>query len=147
MSPKTLADFVKTQIADAEWTLTPDVIRRGYSPQIKISDANTLTILIVPRSISQERNDETAWSRLIAVDIGILYKFSHLNDAEIPNTVVDPVADFADELRDYFASPDYEPPDGMDVDAIAHDPLFLPDHLKEHRQYTSVISVTFQEIE
>lgn len=143
MTPKQLAETVKTQLLAAEFSLTPESIQRVYSPEMQLGVAATLQLVVVPAENNLERNDETAFQRTTSIDVGVLYKFNVRDRAKIPNETIDPLMEFATELADWFCADEYEAPADMVVERVDHIFLFDPNHLRKWRQFTSVIRVSF----
>jgi hypothetical protein len=120
--------------------------QRGYLPNFQLKDVAALRVIVVPRGQTFEQNDETGWSREIAIDVGFLRKLpgrpieTGFEDNADIDGLMQLVTDVADWLLDVEVL-------GFQVSNVENDPIYDPEHMREWRQFTSVVTVTLEAIE
>ena len=131
-----LADALAEALSADELSL-PVTAERRYLPQVDLEDADTLHVFIAPRAIATSLATRTSTEDLYTVDIAVIKRAA--TDAEA-DTLAGLVAEIADWTR--FRGLSGMP--GAVWTGVEVNPVFAPEHLKERRQFTSVISVTYR---
>ncbi len=110
---------------------------RLHQPSFDLPELQTLRVSVVPKSV-EIRNGTRQHSFFdCAVDVGIQQKVD--NDARVDALLV-----LAEEIIDHLRLKrltDYPQAAWM---AIGHDPVVSSEHLDQHRQLTSVLTVTYR---
>ncbi len=138
-----------TQVADAIASALNDgafsqefTAQRLYQPSFELADLDTLRVSVVPKSVTVTNASRTHAFLDCAVDIGVQKKLSAAvenADAEIEELLV-----LAEEIADHLRQKRLEAmPEAIWV-SLEHEPIFAPDHLDQHRQFTSVLTVTYR---
>lgn len=138
-----------TLIADAiaaalnEGTFSQEfTAQRLYQPSFELADLELLRVSVVPKSVTVTNASRTHAFLDCAVDIGVQKKLSAAvenADAEIEELLV-----LAEEIADHLRQKRLEAmPEAIWV-SLEHEPIFAPDHLDQHRQFTSVLTVTYR---
>lgn len=138
-----------TQVADAIASALNDgafsqefTAQRLYQPSFELADLDTLRVSVVPKSVTVTNASRTHAFLDCAVDIGVQKKLSAAvenADAEIEELLV-----LAEEIADHLRQKRLEAmPEALWV-SLEHEPIFAPEHLDQHRQFTSVLTVTYR---
>ena len=111
-----------------------------FRPIFDLRNLKTLKVSVVPRAVSFERASRNANSRLVQVDIGIQRKLTDESDIES-------LLELVEEITLCFGVgkrlPDY--PEALCVE-IENEPVYAPEHIEQYRQFTSVVTLTFEVI-
>lgn len=111
-----------------------------FRPIFDLRNLKTLKVSVVPRAVSFERASRNANSRLVQVDIGIQRKLTDESDIE-------PLLELVEEITLCFGVgkrlPEY--PEALCVE-IENEPVYAPEHIEQYRQFTSVVTLTFEVI-
>jgi len=111
-----------------------------FRPIFDLRNLKTLKVTVVPRAVSFERASRQADSRLVQVDIGIQRKLADQSDIE-------QLLELVEEITLCFGVgkrlPDY--PEALCVE-IENEPVYAPEHIEQYRQFTSVVTLTFEVI-
>jgi hypothetical protein len=111
-----------------------------FRPIFDLRNLKTLKVSVVPRAVSFARASRQADSRLVQIDIGAQRKLSEEVDVE-------PLLDLVEEITLCFGVgkrlPDY--PAALCVE-IENEPVYAPEHIEQYRQFTSVVTLTFEVI-
>ena len=132
-----MCDAVVTKL-NAATLSQPFTAQRLYQPVRGLEEMNELRVSVVPRAIDlgvQDRNTQR-----IELDIDIAVQKRVENELSDIDTLLQLVEEIIAEL---WSDPVINPPQSRVV-AIRNEPLFAPDHLRDLRQFTSVITVTFR---
>ena len=111
-----------------------------FRPIFDLRNLKTLKVSVVPRAVSFERASRNANSRLVQVDIGIQRKLTDESDIES-------LLELVEEITLCFGVgkrlPEY--PEALCVE-IENEPVYAPEHIEQYRQFTSVVTLTFEVI-
>ncbi len=111
-----------------------------FRPIFDLRNLKTLKVTVVPRAVSFERASRQADSRLVQVDIGIQRKLADQADIELLLELVEEITlclGVGKRLPDY--------PEALCVE-IENEPVYAPEHIEQYRQFTSVVTLTFEVI-
>lgn len=138
-----------TQVADAIATALNDATfsqeftaQRLYQPSFELADLETLRVSVVPKSVTVTNASRTHAFLDCAVDIGVQKKLSAA--VENADTEIEELLVLAEEIADHLRQKRLEAmPEALWV-SLEHEPIFAPEHLDQHRQFTSVLTVTYR---
>jgi len=124
-----LAGGVAREIGDgAEVSLAPDFTLREVKAARRI--------VVVPLGVAHKMLSRSHREDQFKVQVGVLRKAT---EDELEALVA-----YVQELGLSFLRKEVE---GAVCTDVQHSPLFVPDHLKERRQFTSVIELVFKEVD
>jgi len=111
-----------------------------FRPIFDLRNLRDLKVSVVPRAVSFARASRQANSRLIQIDIGVQRKLGEEIDIE-------PLLELVEAITLCFGVgrrlPDY--PEALCVE-IENEPVYAPEHIEQYRQFTSVVTLTFEVI-
>jgi len=131
-----IADAVTTSL-NAGTFIEDFTAERLHQPSFELPELQTLRVSVVPKSV-EIRNATRQHSFFdCAVDVGIQQKID--DDDRVDELLV-----LAEEIADHLRLKRLtEYPQAAWV-AIDHDPVVSSEHLDQHRQVTSVLTVTYR---
>lgn len=132
-----IADAVVAQLNSAEFSL-PFVAVRSLLPEYSIAELAELRVTVVPPRVEITR--ETRASQQFDVDLSIGVQKAV---ADIAPATIEPLLALAEEIAAHFDAGALGETDARWLRTI-HDPLYIPEHLAEHRVFTSMIIVTYR---
>ena len=142
-----IAEAVKTELnAAADGTFGADfTAERGYVPQFELKELEDLKVIVVPRAREDAAEGRNVAREDVRIDIGVLKKLSGteaemIAAADTLTTVVEQIIEFFRHRRltEYAAAAWI---------ATANDPIYSPEHWREQRQFTSVVTLTYRVLE
>ena len=111
-----------------------------FRPIFDLRNLKTLKVSVVPRAVTFARASRQADSRLVQIDVGVQRKLAEDLDLE-------PLLELVEEITLCFGVgkrlPDY--PAALCVE-IENEPVYAPEHIEQYRQFTSVVTLTFEVI-
>jgi hypothetical protein len=131
-----IADAVTTSLNAA--TFSEDfTAERLHQPSFELTELQSLHVSVVPKAleIRNASRQHSFWD--CTIDVGIQQKVD--DDARVDELVA-----FAEEIANHLRLKrlaDYPLAAWM---AIEHDPVVASEHLDQHRQLTSVLTVTYR---
>ena len=131
----TVAEAVKDALNGETFT-QEFTATRTQLPEFQLSDMSDLHVTVVPRSdvgTALTRNQD---EHLIGVDVAVQQRLS-----EVSNTTVDALMSLVQEIADFL---NRRTIDGAIWIKTESDPVFAPEHLRELRQFTSVLKITYR---
>ena len=130
-----IADAI-VEALEAETFSLECTVERAYIPHYEPEDLQGLTVTIVPKERLKENQARTTSSDKPAVDIAIQQKV----DDTTPD-VLDPLFAFACEIEAFLERKRMA---GASWVRSIHPFIYSPDHLRQKRIFTSVITVTYK---
>lgn len=139
----TTADAVVAQLnaSSAANAFTPYTFTavRQYAPILRLEDMDVLHVLVCPRALNNitiegrgtVRQDEQ-------IDIGVM-----IRPTALTNAVLDPLMLLVERMADVLRLGTFA---GAGVPTTAIDPVFAAEHLRELKQFTSVITMTLRRV-
>lgn len=123
---------------------------RTYNPNLKLEDADTLRVDVVPVRSDPERQDRATIKWLTSIDIGVRFRFDaqhqDADTGEIETRHVDRFFKLEQEILRFFFQHDRLT--NYDDAVLTLDPdlrvAWIPKHMAEWRQFTGIIRVTYQ---
>lgn len=137
-----IADKVVAALNAESWDLQFTAVRE-YTPALKLTDVDVLHVIVVPATIGRAASSRTEDELDYEVQIGILQRFQHEpGDTDIRDDLVD----LAEAIGNHFARLNLTLDSGpiLRCIAVANDPIYSPEHMRENRQFTSIITLTFR---
>lgn len=112
---------------------------RHYRPQFDLAQLRDLRVSAVPKSIAITSAGRSLNQHEIAVDVAVQKKVDPAEQAELDGLMllVEQIADFF-RLRRLSAFPE-----ALWV-KTENQPIYAPEHLEQHRVFTSVLTLTFR---
>jgi hypothetical protein len=131
-----IADAVTDSLNDGSFS-EAFTAERLHQPSFELPDLQTLRVSVVPKSL-EIRNASRQHSFFdCTIDVGLQQKVDD-------DTRVDDLLVLAEEIADHLRLQrlaDYPQAAWL---SIEHDPVVASEHLDQHRQLTSVLSVTYR---
>lgn len=112
---------------------------RAYSPEFELPDMDTLQVTVVPKGVATHPGSRSHRQHDYSVDVAVQKKLQSADNAEI-----DALMTLAEEVGDHFRFqrlPGF--PNAMWL-RTENDPVYAPEHIRELRQFTSILTVTFR---
>ena len=131
-----VADAVAAELAGL---LPPEVtVTRRVLPEFELAQLKTLTVAVVPKSVTITNITRQLSGYEVAVDIGIQQKIGKDTDGEVL-VLSDIVSDIVTFLhrRPLTTLP------AAQFKTIANEPVYAPEILSEKRLFLSVVTVTY----
>jgi hypothetical protein len=113
--------------------------QRQVLPAFELPDLANLKVTVVPKAVLTSGASRSLTQLDVSVDIGIQKKLGSDMDTEVAalGTLVDQIGDYL--RRRPLAAARYAAWAGSN-----NEPVYAPDHLAEHRVFTSVLTVTYR---
>ena len=132
-----LADAIVTELNATEFALAFEAVR-AYAPRFDLEEMDTLRVSVVARAIEIITLTRSEFQHDYQVDVAVQQKFS----AET-NLALDPLMGLVEEIDRHFEGMRLASPDAICV-RVANAPIYAPEHIKEKRMFTSVITLTWR---
>lgn len=112
---------------------------RRVLPAFELPDLADLKVTVVPKAVLTSGASRSLAQLDVSVDIGIQKKLGSDIDTQVADlgTLVDQIADYL--RRRPLAAARYAAWSGT-----RNEPVYAPEHLVEHRVFTSVLTVTYR---
>lgn len=137
-----IADAIQAELEDGSFSL-PFAIDRAYIPLYEREDLDGLTVTIVPKSVTESNQDRSRTQDEDAIDVAVQQKVASTDTAEL-----DPLMALAREIRQHFKGREcrarVKASTGASWVRSAHPFIYSPEHLREKRIFTSVITLTYK---
>jgi len=116
---------------------------REYVPAAELPDLETLRVAVVPKGLASEPASRSEQAVIHQVDVGVQKKLPA--EASAVKAMADGMMLLVQEIVTFF---NRHTPSNAGVTWVSteNDPIFLPEHFEELRQFTSVLTVSYQEI-
>lgn len=119
--------------------------RRLYQPVLELPDADTLQVSVVPKAQRVTVLSRTENAFLIDIDIAVQKKVSKIDDDQTElDGLMALVQELIDRLRFEHLQIGAPTPKRALFQSLAHEPIYAREHLDQLRQFTSVLTVTYQ---
>lgn len=139
-----IADAVVDRLNAASFSMPVTAVRH-HQPTFDLADLETLRVSVVPRSLTVTGASRRQSQYDALIDIGVQKRLAPApgsagdEDAEI-DALLDLVEEMADHLR-FERLPTV--PEAVWV-GVAQEPVVAAEHLEQHRQFTSILTVTYR---
>ena len=107
-------------------------------PEFDLADMQDLHVTVVPRQVESAVLDRGSDSHDVKVDVAVQRKV-----ASVANEEIDPLMALVREIADYLNRRPL-PSVGAIWRKTENAPVYSPEHLREMRQFTSVLTVTYR---
>lgn len=136
----TIADAVVAAINAGTYS-QPVQAQRLHQPSFTLDELADLHVSVVPRSVEVSAATRETSLYDVAVDVGVQKKIAAGTEGEQEiDDLLDLVEEIGDQLR-LKRLPDA--PEATWV-SLTHEPVVAAEHLDQHRQFTSIITVTYR---
>lgn len=133
-----LADAVVTLLAAGSFSQAFTPVRRVL-PDFNLPELATLRVTVVPKAVEITAATRSTHQYDLQVDIGIQKKLGSDLDAEVAALVT-----LVDEIEAYLQSKALSGAAWATWMRTVNDPVYVMEHLKEKRAFTSVLTVTYR---
>jgi hypothetical protein len=133
-----LADAIVARLQGGTFSV-PCEIARGYRPVVELPDPTTAKVTVVPKSLSISAATRAGGFYDCAIDIGVQCQVNADEYAEL-----DALMKLVEELGDHLRGRQLDGCTAAVWLALENEPVFAPEHLEQHRQFTSVLTVTYR---
>jgi hypothetical protein len=139
-----IADAVVDRLNAGSFSMAVTAVRH-HQPTFDLADLETLRVSVVPRSLTVIGASRRQSQYDALIDIGVQKRLAPApgsagdEDAEI-DALLDLVEELADHLR-FERLPTV--PEAVWV-GVAQEPVVAAEHLEQHRQFTSILTVTYR---
>ncbi|MFH1022124.1 MAG: hypothetical protein V1809_01905 [Planctomycetota bacterium] len=133
-----VADAVTSTLNAATLSL-PFVAERHYQPVFDLAEMNDLHVTVVPKGVEVKEVARSKATRDYTVDVAVQRKFE-VGDA----TELDPLMRLVEEIAEGFTFrrlADYPGAAWVKTEYVS---IFAQEHMRELRQFTSVLTLTFR---
>ena len=132
-----IADSVVAEI-NATTFSQPVMAVRYYAPQFEIADMGTLHVSVVPKGLSSKSLDRSRDTFDYMVDVAVQQK------VDPTNPPLDVLMGLVEEIADHFRAAALASFPNARCTEVKNEPVYLPEHLSELGQFTSVLTLTFK---
>lgn len=148
-----LADAVVAAIQGLSWKQNPLDAKRSYDDQdhvLSTEDAENLQIaVLIPENYDEELLETRgSIAKRATIEIVIRKRLGLSDQADASGAVspdeVDELVDLSEMLADALIAERLDDLPAAAWTEVTHDPLYRRDHLRQHRQFTSVILATYE---
>ena len=136
MTATELAELVKAELNDATFSQAFTATRVAL-PLFKLQDMDTLHVTVVPRDVDISLASRRDNFYEMGVDVAVQKRLTGVG-----NDLVDPMVTLVQAIADHLTR---RAMGAARWGATAVEPLYSPEHLREMRQFTSVIRLTYKE--
>ena len=131
-----IADAVATELNNAE--LSQDfTVKVNLKPEFELKDLKNLKVTVVPKSLKFSGAVRQESAKEVQIDIGVQKKTADPDRLTALLQLVEGIAGVFDRKRLV------EYPKAVCI-GIENDPVYDPEHLRQYRQFTSVITLKFR---
>ena len=122
-----LAEGVARDIGDAEVELAPEFSLKDVKEKMRI--------VVVPVGIKHRMVTRSHREDILAIQVGVLRKATEDDLVDLVN--------YVQTLALHFL---HRTICGAKCVKVEHSPLYVPDHMRERRQFTGIIELSFKEV-
>ena len=133
-----VADSVTAQLNAAEFDFD-FVAERMYVPNFDLEDMKELRVTVVPRDVELFPHDRAHNKYHCRVDVAVQKKFSKGTNEEI-----DPLVDLVEKITDEFRLKRLVSFPAARCVKAEHAVLYSSEHWEQLRQFTSLLTLTFE---
>lgn len=114
----------------------PFTTERVAIPEFDLAAMQELHVTVVPRQVDSEVLDRGRDAHDVKVDVAVQKKV-----ASIANEEIDPLLALVQEVADFLNRRNL---DNAVWKKTENNPVYSPEHLREMRQFTSVLTITYR---
>jgi hypothetical protein len=112
--------------------------QRVALPAFTLEEMDVLHVTVVPRDLSRRLFDRARDEQQVGVDVAVQKRVASTAPAD-----VDPLLSLVQEIADFLNRRDVG---GAHWRRTENKPVYAPEHLREKRQFTSVLTITYEVI-
>ena len=112
---------------------------RLYVPDFDLQDMRELRVSVVPRELTILAHDRTTSKYNARIDVAVQRKFEQGSNVEI-----DPLVALVEEIADLFRLKRLESMPEARCVQVEHPVIYSAEHWEQLRQFTSLLTLTFQ---
>jgi len=133
-----IADSVTAKLNAAELSQV-FTAERLYVPDFDLQDMRELRVSVVPRELTILAHDRTTSKYNARIDVAVQRKFEQGSNVEI-----DPLVALVEEIADLFRLKRLESMPEARCIQVEHPVIYSAEHWEQLRQFTSLLTLTFQ---
>ena len=143
-----IADAVVAELNSSGSPLAPAegdplaVAARAYAPVFDLGEMVDLHVTVVTKGASAERLDRVSRQFDYSIDVAVQKKLTPPSDAG--NAEIDALMLLVEQIGDHFNGKRPAQFAGTVCLRVENDPIYSPDHMRELRQFTSVLTLVFR---
>jgi hypothetical protein len=139
-----IADAVVERINAGSYSMPVDAVRH-HQPTFDLAELETLRVSVVPRSLSITGASRRQQQFDALIDIGVQKRLSPAPDGpEDEDAEIDGLLDLVEEISDHLRFERLPTaPEAVWV-GVTNEPVVAAEHLAQHRQFTSILTVTYR---
>ncbi len=133
-----IADAVVAELNATGFSM-PFTATRAYVPRFDLDEMGTLRVTVVPKEIEISTASRSGHQHDYRVDIGVQRKFEEEGPTEL-----DPLMNLVEEIADHFRGAALETDPEASCIGVENGPIYAQEHMKEMRQFTSILTFTWR---
>ena len=106
-----------------------------FAPELDLKGIREMRVIVVPAGLGVKPISRGASEDTMKIQVGVLKKCTEDEVVDLVNTVVTIGRNFLDRRIE-----------GATCTDVEYAPLYYPEHLRERRQFTGVVELTFKEV-
>lgn len=130
-----MADIIRLAEAVAAEISVPGEAEVMFAPELDLKGVKELRVIVVPAGLKMKPITRSASEDSLKIQIGVLKKCTEDEVVDLVNTVVTIGRNFLDRRIE-----------GATCTDVEYAPLYFPEHLRERRQFTGVVELTFKAV-
>lgn len=145
-----LADLVTAKLNDAEAGAGLGVTaKRVYLPVLDRSNLEALNVFVIPAADTNTITTRNSFQADYRIDIGVLKQLTVGEDQSFSNVELDGLMEKMRSVKNWLKAEEnrhFVGASGIDYvwHVTEHSPLYNPEHLEEHRQFTSFVTASYR---
>ncbi len=136
-----VADAVVTELNATTFSLSFTAVRK-YQPHYDLAQLKSLHVTVIPSGLMTQQAARGPGQRDVDVDIAVQQKLTQEENADL-----DPLLALAEEIAEHFRGKRLIAYSQAIWVKSEHKAVFVPEHLQQYRQFTSVLTLTFRVLE
>lgn len=133
-----LADAIVAKLQNGTFSL-PFEVQRGYRPVIELPALLAVKVTVIPKGLAISAATRADGFYDCAIDIGVQRKVNPDEPAEL-----DALMKLVEEIGDHLRGKQLDGFTAAVWLSLENEPVFAPEHLEQHRQFTSVLTVAYR---
>lgn len=135
----TLTNAARAALALATFAMPLNPVRQ-FLPRVDLKDADTINVLVVPKSVATEILSRNEVLDTLSIDVAIMKRVAAGDDGDAET---EGLIALAADVAAWFEFGTLEGFAGAWVGTVVNQ-IYAPDHLSERQQFTSVITITYR---
>jgi len=134
-----IADAVTAELNGLDPVTPLAAVRSTKPPEFELADMKTLHVTVVPKGWDSQTATRAAAQCDYQIDIGVQKKCDTGDNAELDGLLA-----LVERIADHFRAQRLAAMPNAVWVKTENTPLYAPEHMKELRQFTSVLTLTFR---